>query len=910
MHWKKLLINTIVTIGVASPLVAMIAVGSNSRPSTASSSYLMNFAEKTNEYEYVQNLKKQVAEVFAEYKKKNPEFKGLELEFITLKATLTAGEINFFSELNKALMGINENLSFKLTQRNPLTLKQGYYDRNVDMTSFYWSPDYNGIGTWLTYVFAEYQVPNLWPGLASIINQNTTNNDANNWVVSLREYLTNFSFEGSTGKIPIVDPTTKKAITYEAILIEGAKIKNSNPKSDWTINKVNSTIGNGVGAWANNHLQESTGTLNNDPTAIKNGLYNSFEGGFVQNTFKPSKPVEMLNFLASFRPNLPYIQDGGNSINATLLRKGAHLPANPNSNPNYRDYYRDPEFNRQVFKQRITSDPFLSTISPFNPTFTKTSSTTFHSVYTPLFSWSTTGDYYSSEKPNNQGIDIRDDFKIALTSFGTSLTLDDFVQQFEALFNPDGSLKDQTKSYVELPIRAIPWVNSKGQTTTDVKYLSPQDFLAGFIGYGQSVKVKFNKNDYFLNLTNIDIEKTIKDQVNTQRNTTSTEKKPFRIHFKKKELGARNIADILSSQYFNALPAFSQKVKNIIDPQLFKKYAVLDEKGILDTNKSQMIEFYGNGAGKDPRVWAELWSASPYYISEVNDTTYVFEKNQKFFDFFEKEIQAMTAKDNPDNYKSYKNSYQVNNKNVEKIKTFQITYGDNYKEQITYEQFKAGQLDASTIPTALKNEVYQTSLKENIYYAPVTKVNKSDLIPYNLQVYQNEIDGIPKFENNSDRLETLKKLKSDRYGNTIYPEDNKPVTKTKLTPGYIDLIVKNFYTPINGVDDNGQLLPAIERSSSIIRSAINDCINWMSINSLISPDVTRSFQNSFFPFGVAKMNNDQTLDARWDYWNLAAYKIGQKDKKLGERLGGIIQWTLPELLKSWERQASNKPSNK
>lgn len=906
MHWKKLLINTIITVGVAAPLVTMIAIGSNSRPSQASASYLMNFEKGSKESKYIENLKEQVKEVFAAYKKENPNFKGLQLEFITLKSTLTPGDINFFSELNKSLMAINPNLSFKLTQRNQLTLQQGFYDRNVDMTSFYWGPDYNGIGTWLTYVFSEYQVPNLWPGLASEINKNKTNNDNSNWVVALREHLKNFSFEGANGAVPIVN-NQNEAITYEQIYMEGAKIKEQDPKSDWTINKANSTIGNAVGAWANELLSTSKGELNNSSTAMESGLYKSFEGGFKPGTFQASLPTQMLNFLTSFRTNLPYIQDGGNTINATLLRKGAHLPTNPNSNPNYRDYYYDPNlFKNNVFKQRITNDPFLSTISPFNPTFTKSSTTTFNTIYTPLFSWSTMGDYYASDKPDG-GIQMKNDFKIALTSFGTSLTLEDFTTSFDSLFNPNGSLKDPNNSFVELPIRPIPWVNSRGQTTQNIKYLSPQDFLAGFIGYGQSVKTKFNKNNYFLNLTNIDIKKTIEDPENNKRNTKPTDKNSFRVHFKKKELGAKNIADILSMQYFNALPAFSEKVQNIIDPNKFKKYAVLDGNGILDQNKSKMIEFYGNGAGKDPKVWSELWSASPYYISEVNDTRYVFQKNEEFFKFFDKEIQNMNPKELPDNYNSYKSEYQVDKTTVRKIPTFQITYGDNYKEQITYEQFKVGEIDTSNIPPALKNEVYQTSsLKNNIYYAPVTKVNKSDLIPYNLQVFQTEIDGTPKFEGHDSNTQILKLLKSDRYGNIIYPKGYKPKTKTKLTPGYIDLIVNNFYTPIDGVDENGKLLPAINRSSAIIRSAINDCINWMSINSLISADITRSFQNSFFPFGVAKLNNDQTLDSRWDYWNLAAYKIGQENVELGKRLGGIIQWTLPELLQSWERQASKR----
>lgn len=907
MRWKKLLISTIITVGVVAPLAAMIAIGSNSRPAQASSSYLMNFNKNSKEYEYVENLKKQVAEVFTEYKKKHPNFNGLELEFITLNPTLTPGEVNFFSELNKSLMAINENLSFKIVTRNPVTLQQGYYQKNVDMTSFRWSPDYNGIGTWLTYMFSEYQIANMWPPLASIINKYSTNETGMpEWVKDLREHLKNFSFTGSNGEIPIVN-NNNIAITYEEIWAEGAKIREKDPNTKWTINIANSSIGNAVGAWANKNLSTSTGTLNNNPTAMANGLYKSFEGGFDLNAsekFKPSYPAEMLDYLTTFNTNIPYVQDGGNTINSILIRKGAHIPFNPNANPNFRDYYRQNDlFKSDIFKQRIKSDPFVDTISPFNPTFTKSSTTTFNTIYTPLFSWSTIGDYYSSENSNG-GLNIKNDFKVLLTSLGTSMKVDDFNAEFEKLFNQDGTLKDENNSAVGLPIRPIPWVNSSGETTNNVNYLSPQDFLAGFIGYYKSVITKFNKNHYFINLAQVDIEKTIKDPRNNVRNLSENGKhEPFYIHFKKKELGGQNIADILSMQYFNALPAFSDKVKNIIDDTKFNKLAVLDDNGVLDANKSKMTEFYGNGAGKDPNVWKSLWSASPYYVSDVNDTRYVFQKNEKFFKFFDGEIKKMAPNDQED-YKSYLETYQVNGKEVSKISTFQMTYGNDYKDQITYEQFKVGELDYTTIPTALKNEVYKTSLKNNLYYAPTTKVNKSDLIPYNLQVFDTENDGTPRFVGHKNNISILPLLKSDKYGNVIYPEGYTPQQKSKISPGYTDLIVNNFYTPIDGTDDNGQLLPVIERSSAIIKTAINDCINWMSINSLIAQDITRSFQNSFFPFGVAKIGGDaDVLDPRWDYWNYAAYKIGKENVELGKRTGGLIEWTLPQLLESWERQA-------
>ena len=60
-------------------------------------------------------------------------------------------------------------------------------------------------------------------------------------------------------------------------------------------------------------------------------------------------------------------------------------------------------------------------------------------------------------------------------------------------------------------------------------------------------------------------------------------------------------------------------------------------------------------------------------------------------------------------------------------------------------------------------------------------------------------------------------------------------------------------------------------------------------------------QNSFLPYGVFNTNPNVKNgdDPRWRYWNLAAYKVGQEDVPLGQRMGGITQWSWTQFIQQW-----------
>ena len=101
MKWKKILISTSIGVAAATPLIAMLVIGANPRLETASSTFLMDFSKLQNnentlsdnftysqKNDYLNSLKKQVNDVFNEYKKQNPN-PELVLDFRTLKSSMT-----------------------------------------------------------------------------------------------------------------------------------------------------------------------------------------------------------------------------------------------------------------------------------------------------------------------------------------------------------------------------------------------------------------------------------------------------------------------------------------------------------------------------------------------------------------------------------------------------------------------------------------------------------------------------------------------------------------------------------------------------------------------------------------------------------------------------------------------------
>lgn len=920
MKWKKILISTSIGVAAATPVIAMLAIGANPRLEMPSSTFLMDFSKVQKDettlndnfsyaqkQEYINWLKEQVNQVFNEYKNinSNPE---LVLDFRTLKSSMTPGELNYFTELKKSMLGINPNLSFNLIPRSPVSVQEGFYQRNSDMVSFYWSPDYNDIGTWLTYMFSDFQVANMWPALSAAINGEivptnlTDNPEHKNWVESLAAKLSEATFKINNKDIKLVEQENNKfkAKTFSDIMIlinEGLNLDN-----------VNTTIGNLISSWiSSDEALKWNGKLASNPT-ITNGYYDD-NGGF-EGDFTPSMQINFLDFLCSYNQIIPNFQDGPTTRTTYLVRDGFHVATNPNGTNNYRDWYSK-KGSKDLYIEYMSGSPFDSSVTSLNPTFTKSSSGTFfQTIFSTLFSWTVKHDY-TSDAENEAD---REKFDVQLVSQASKGSLSAFKSILDSAMNAtsntsipanDGISAEvtdyTTRSFkINIPIRPIPWVNANGQTTNNIHYLSPIDFLVGIATYKKSLDIKLNSNNYFIDLIGLNIEKTLESLYQNQNgnydeliNKSPTDSKSLTLYFDNPKLSSNNIADILSIQYFSALPHFSDKVKNILD---------IDSNVSFNPQGNDWNQYYG--AGYQTSSWKDCWYTTPYYIKNITDQYWEMELNKEFFKVFENETDA--------NYIQFKLNPTIDKLEYQKIKTLRFFYNKSgFQEQTLFEMFKSGEADKSLIPSSALLQVENTESLRNQVYAPeVLKLSKSDLIPYNLQVYMKHANGIIRIldsngnEVNSDKINEI--ISSDKYGNMIFKNGHRPILKSNIDDAYYDLIVKNFYTPIDAKDEKGNLLPALERSSAIIRTAINDCINWLSLSAIVNPSQSKTMQNSFFPYGCSIMptNNGtgpvELSEDRLKYWSLSAYKMSAGQQEIGLRMGGLLEWSILDYYNVWK----------
>lgn len=78
----------------------------------------------------------------------------LVLDFRTLHSVYSNGQIAYLQKLTNIIDGIsNGRIRFNLISKTNKSLTDWYYNKNSPMGSFFWSPDYNDVGTWVGLYF-------------------------------------------------------------------------------------------------------------------------------------------------------------------------------------------------------------------------------------------------------------------------------------------------------------------------------------------------------------------------------------------------------------------------------------------------------------------------------------------------------------------------------------------------------------------------------------------------------------------------------------------------------------------------------------------------------------------------------------------------------------------------------------
>lgn len=1062
MRWKKWAIGAGTTTAVAIPTSLLIAVAATPRPPFASSRFLLNFVdEKTlNAAEdpkvwatlkpeekkliasqnYVNKSIELVDMVLDEYAKqgKNPSW---DLQFSTLNASPTNDELNFFQELTRAILYISQGrINFQLIPRTPTSVAQGFNNKDQQMVSWYWNPDYNGLGTWLGYNFSpDFLVPNMWPWLCAQLqnaqNQKTKDVAQVSWQENLTKYLSNievsttyYSGNDQTGKA-IYKPISFKIGQMNAALnkketnIENVKsitVPNFTSNEPYLVPSVSdmydfvttykikgtsgiyATIQNAIAAWSMvSENNQPSGSINKNTGKIEN--------------YKPSQVIELVNTL-NYNPNIiPFIGDGPESKNPKLVRYGANAPENPKAYSNTRDWFLqtdnngDYPFKKDVFSWQTKTDPFAQNITAWNPTFTENTSQLGKPTFVNLFSWTTVnnptetiidtelvaegtnenaGEKFENEIDNiikwlaaggtipstpGELVPGTDNiYTVKLTDAGGVTAPTNCI--LVASQEKSGKTIYTPRWQFDFPIRPIQWVDSKGKPISE-QYLSPRDFWAGWKGYKVSCDGGLSHNSYFIDMLGVDMnttlsygEKQINDGKYVNKDDSNlkdpTKWEKFTIFMNNPTLPGQTCKDILTNQYFGALPYSNEKVQNIVGKDSKIKYT---SEGKIDKNTT----FGGNqiyGSGLATESYRDLWYASPYIVGECNQSSFTLTLNEKYFEYFKDEASQASTKGNLNKYLQFNletnapfgpNGEMVK---IKKMKNINVSYL-SYNIKTTFDQFKNGARDMAEIPSnemsALgipvngeTNNSIQNPLTKDIYSPLVAQENKTNLIPYNtnvftttttrqgINVYQAQLTEQAKDKGIDTSKWAVVPGEIDQYGNTItwkpiaidanvqngvVPEigDLQPILKEHIPSQYYDLIVKNYNSNAKmsqlidiftnkkwGTEINGQRINGPEDilnfSSIIIRNTINNAINWLEMADICFPNNNKSPQLSFTPYGVFNTNDTNSPDAsdsQWKYYNIAwekpdqpndwnnAKSLEEATEMISNRVGGILKFT-------------------
>ncbi|MGL4616905.1 MAG: MG321/MPN456 family lipoprotein [Mycoplasmoidaceae bacterium] len=839
MRLKKIMISSLVTILVSSPFIALTFLNIFPKPNSVDNRYIVD--DKITEEQ--KKILKEALDATIEDEK-------LIFKFYTLTQTAqyTPSMLSWFVEFDKALNALDSRLGFELIPRTNQTVDSGFRNKNAEMVSMFWAPDYHNIGTWVGLHFAtNYQTPNLWP---SLYNYLTSGKDesipedsneygplnsifmVNQWGASLKSHLENTFYP--INPIPGFTPENLFQ-SYDDLIALDRKVFDADSKASKT--GARSALSNAITLWAD---------LNSVDT-------------------KQPLAAGLINWMDHQSSGLPWIANGPSTVVRNLTRQGYKTPTNEYSGLNFRDWHYiegKTTNDGNLFRWWTPQNPFATNRTPYNPAFNDTSNNMFfQSTYNGLVDWKIVGDWEFKENVGGGGSWIPPEHSFFMSGsseikFYNNGLENSYVLKRDNLDNNEININEQykqaltTSNAIEFTVDPIfPWLDHNGE---EKGKLQAQDYFWGLMGYVLSSDLGINTNGYYLDLMNIDVQKTIDANLDFWEKDSKNNYIPKlsdnpTIKF---VLSSPNInfLDILSKQYFQPIPITNDKVKAIFD--IPSNESLFNDKGEFIPNNLDFNSLYGGG--EKIGNYTSWWSAGPYYVKSVSEQDIQYAINSKYFEILNTNNNPLT-----------KEPFGIN----PKIKNVVMKYAGAYSPQVTYEQFKTGEIDKSDIPSALISEAYR-NFKTSFRTEGVSINARSDLIPYNTNIYITDDFLEPEISESGD-----KKIKN------------------LVSPQYEKAIVRDFYMGKEG-------------NSWKIRNAINQSIDWYSLSALALPDNSVSFQQSLVPFGNFRSSDDLPLtNIQTDgfvnkdtYWETAA-----NNEKIG-----YLRRTLDVYKQNWMKQFQKK----
>lgn len=288
------------------------------------------------------------------------------------------------------------------------------------------------------------------------------------------------------------------------------------------------------------------------------------------------------------------------------------------------------------------------------------------------------------------------------------------------------------KVYQFLVDRNNYWVDSQGNKQAQ---LSSKDFERGIESYTLASELNYNRNGYFLDLLGLDFDKTLSYANNAKdttkyakidsvdydvENYTNANDNFFTIHITTPYPYA---FDLLSKEFFSAIPHTNQKVKNItLKGNTPIKYKESNGTKTINETETDWSRIYGSGGlGQFTK---DTWYAGAYYISSFTSSKLVFELNNQYMETIGHDLLDWST-----------GKKVTTSSKEDKIKTISITFGSGTTDTY-YEMFKSKQNDyLSAVPSSKMSEAAQLFAGKGLVPTKVVQTAQSNYIAYTPTVF-------------------------------------------------------------------------------------------------------------------------------------------------------------------------------
>lgn len=318
------------------------------------------------------------------------------------------------------------------------------------------------------------------------------------------------------------------------------------------------------------------------------------------------------------------------------------------------------------------------------------------------------------------------------------------------------------------------WIDSNGKVQAQV---SGKDFERAIETYQLSSSIGYNRNGYFLSMMGLNFDKTVSYKTNNDVyakiispdydiDNYANSDEIFTLHLNEPY---PYTFDLLSKEYFSAVPHTNYKVRNISladgSPIKYTKTSTIDggTKITIDRTNTNFNEIYGSGDINN--FHKDTWYASAYYISHFTNTQIIFELNNIYM---KPEVMGEN----------------LLNEDAKKIKTIVETYGSGTVDTF-YELFKSGQNDyLQSVPATKKSEAAQYYANNGLVLIKNSKLSQSNYITFTPKAYIVGANGV-----------SVNNYISQNVANMIYAWNSKE--STIIRAGIAGLINHNFLSYIN-----------------------------------------------------------------------------------------------------------------